>query len=159
MRLLLPGVACALVAALACGSPSSPGVPPEEDPRAAPTSVGLAGKTLVLSASLWRDFQPISPPDGKALAGVLRVSAADGSGVPLSVTADSAWLFMGSQAWQTTPVESGLRDGASPIYELAVRDGPKWGPGVAVDVVVRLRDGSGPSMLLRAAGQLIQRTD
>jgi len=159
MRLLLLGFACAALAASGCGSPSSPGMPREEDPRTASTSVALAGKTLVLSASLWRDFQPISPPDGKALAGVLRVSAADGSGVPSSVTADSAWLFMGSQVWQTTPVESGSRDGASPGYELAVRDGPKWGPGVAVDVVVRLRDGSGPSVLLRAASQLIRRTD
>lgn len=159
MRVLPLGFACALLAASGCGSPSSPGVPSDEDPRTAPTSVVLAGRTLVLSASLWRDFQPISPPDGKGLSGVLRVSTADGSGVPSSVTADAAWIFMGSQAWQTTPTEAGTRDGTSPVYELSVRDGPKWGPGVTVDAVVRLRDGSGPSVLLRAASQLVRRTD
>lgn len=161
MRACLLGVACAAAVMIACGG-DSPSAPDPDDPdtlKSAPTTVVLAGETLVLSASLWRDFQPISPPDGKALAGVLRVTATDGSGVPSSVTADSAWVIMGAQIWQTTPSEIGTRDGTSPVYELAVRDGPKWGPGVSVHVIVRLRDGSGHAVLLRAADQVIQRTD
>lgn len=161
MRAFLVGVTCAAAMMAGCGS-DSPAAPDTDDPgtlKAAPLTVVFASKTLTLSASLWRDFQPISPPDGKALTGVLRVTATDGSSVPSSVTADAAWLVMGTQVWQTTPAEIGSRDASAPVYELAVRDGPKWGPGVSVDVVVRLRDGSGRAALLRAADQVIQRTD
>ena len=161
MRMRVALAICAALAVGACGrgSPASPG---PDDPgalKAAPTSVALASRTLTLSTYLWRDFQPISPADGKALSGVLRVGTSDGSGVPSRVTADRAWVIFGEQVWQATPSETGSRDGTSPIYELVVRDGPKWGPGVSVDVVVRLQDGSGRSVLLRAASQLIQRTD
>jgi hypothetical protein len=39
------------------------------------------------------------------------------------------------------------------------RDGPKWGPGIEVDVVIRLRDAAGRHVLLQAREQLVHRTD
>jgi hypothetical protein len=161
MRLILFGVACAAVASLGCGSgsPAAPKSSRQDDPAVAPTSVVLAGTTLTLSTYLWRDFQPISPPDGQALSGVLRVSTADGSAVPSSITADKVWIILESQVWTGTPSETGNRGGTASVYELVVRNGPKWGPGVAVDVVIRLQDGSGCTVLLRAANQPIMRTD
>ena len=90
---------------------------------------------------------------------MLRISTSDGSGLPTSVTADRVWAILGEQIWQATPSETGGRDGTSPVYELSIRDGPKWGPGVTVDVVIRLQDGSGRTALLGAANQLITRTD
>ncbi len=161
MRLVLLGVICAAFASFGCGSgtPAAPAFTQQDDPAAAATSVVLAGKALTLSTYLWRDFQPISPSDGRALAGVLRISTSDGSGLPTSVTADRVWVILGEQLWQTTPSETGGRDGTSPVYESSIRDGPKWGPGVTVDVVIRLGDGSGRTVLLRAANQLITRTD
>ena len=41
------------------------------DRALAPHIVAIAGATLRVDASLWRDFQPISPPDGKPLAAIL----------------------------------------------------------------------------------------
>ena len=45
------------------------------------------------------------------------------------------------------------------MLEKIARDGPKWGPGIQVDVVVRLLDKEELFYLLKAENQLIQRTD
>jgi hypothetical protein len=143
----------------ACGgsSPTAPSLLPS-DLAAAPTRVILAGKSLVLDASLWRDFMPISPPDGRPLTAVLQVRAEDGSQVPATVGADMVWVLNGADAWSTVPREERSRNETAPIYELVARDGPKWGPGITVDVVVRLHDQGGRDSLLRVANRPIQGT-
>ena len=47
----------------------------------------------------------------------------------------------------------------APVCEFVVRDGPKWGPGVFVDVVARLIDKEGRHYLLKAPKQAVKRTD
>ena len=102
------------------------------------------------------DFQPISPPDGKPLIAVLRVKAADGAALAATFHVDGAWVINGAEVWTASVGDEKL---ASAYYEVVARDGPKWGPNVSVDVVVRIREPSGSSKLLRAAAQVIQRTD
>ena len=138
-------------------SPTAP-TPRQSDLAEAPTRVVLAGKSLALHALLWRDFMPISPPDGKPLVVVLQVRTEDGSEVPAIVRADMAWVLNGADAWSTVPREERSRSETAPVYELVARDGPKWGPGITVDVVIRLRDGGGPESLLRVADRPIQGT-
>ena len=48
-----------------------------------------------------------------------------------------------------------------PDYELEriARNGPKWGPGIEVDVVVGVQFESGTPRLVRAPAQMIHRTD
>jgi len=143
----------------ACGgsSPTTPS-PRPSDLAAAPTSVVLGGKTLVLDASLWRDFMPIAPPDGRPLVTVMQVRADDGSAVPATVVANMVWVLNGADVWSTLPREERSRNETAPIYELVARDGPKWGPGITVDVVVHLHDQSGHDALLRVAGRPINGT-
>jgi hypothetical protein len=159
MRLTLTALTATLVLT-ACGG-SSPAVPSPlpSDLATAPTRVVLAGKTLVLDASLWRDFMPISPPDGKPLTAVLQVRAEDGSPVPTTVSADMAWVLNGADKWSTVPREERSRTEMAPLYELVARDGPKWGPGVNVDVVVRLHDQGGRDSFLRVANRPIRATN
>ena len=112
----------------------------------------------MLDASLWRDFMPISPPDGKALVTVLQVRAEDGSEVPATVVVDMVWVLNGADVCSALPREERSRHETAPIYELVARDGPKWGPGITVDVVVRLRDQGGHDSLLRVANRPIKGT-
>jgi len=56
-------------------------------------------------------------------------------------------------------VEEQPRGAGAAAFAVVARNGPKWGPGVEVDVVVRLRDAAGHGVLLQAPGQLIGRTD
>jgi hypothetical protein len=158
MRLSIALAVAALTLA-ACGREEITGHPSPAELRDAPASVVVAGQRLVLEADLWRDFMPSSPPDGRPLAAVLRVKVAGGGLPSADVRADHVWVVNGAAVWETTPVEEHPRGSMGPWLEVVARDGPKWGPGVRVDVVVRLRDKSGQAYLLRAADRLIGRTD
>ena len=142
------------------------------DLRNAPTAVVLDGRSLSLSAYLWRDFMPGSPPapDGKPMIAVLKVATSDKKPFPSGVRLDRAWVLFGKQVWEASefrePVKDPLYDkdswincSDSPVCEAVARDGPKWGPGVFVDVVVRLTDKDGRHYLLQAPKQLVRRSD
>jgi len=72
--------------------------------------------------------------------------------LPNDIAIDHVWVLNGKEQWSAKP-ESGATG-----LETAVRNGPKWGPGIKVDVVVRLKRGK-QTWLLRAAGVDIKRTD
>ncbi len=42
---------------------------------------------------------------------------------------------------------------------MVARNGPKWGPDIKVDVVVRIVDRAGNEYLLKASNQKIERTE
>src|SRR5204862_1647212 len=159
LGLLLTALARTL--ASACASDCSVG-PPSLVPSElhnAPQQTTLAGVTLQLETYLWRDYQPIAPPDGEPLIAVLRVKSVDGATIPAALQADSAWVINGNLVWATSVREERPRGTDPTFFEVVARDGPKWGPGIAVDVVVRLRDGAGHQVLLQARAQWINRTD
>jgi hypothetical protein len=135
--------------------PTAPDPVTNPDLNGAPSSIVVGGKTLTLTTSLWRDFMPISPPDGKPLIAVLEVRTADGSAVPADVRADMVWVVFGKETWSKAPTEERPRSETAPAYEFVARDGPKWGPGVEVDVVVRLRTPNGATYLLSVRKQRI----
>jgi hypothetical protein len=120
----------------------------------APTRVVSDGVGLTLTAFLTRDFMPISPPDGKPLGGVLRIQTENGTPVPAGIIVSASWILFNSETWSTS-VEQRPRAETGPNYEVVVRDGPKWGPDVMVDIVVRVHDSAGAESLLRAPQQLI----
>jgi hypothetical protein len=157
-QLPLSGITLAGLLVGCRGGPTAPEPRPVPELKAAPTVVTMEGKPLVLETFLWRDFMPISRPDGQPLIAVLRVKTTDGSAVPPDVRADAVWVVFGGQVWAARAAEESARDETAPFYEVVARNGPKWGPGVTVEVVVRLRDGAGRSVLLRAPDQLVHRT-
>jgi hypothetical protein len=123
-------------------------------PVSAPTRVVSDGVELILTAFLTRDFMPISPPDGKPLGGVLRIKTENGTPVPTGIVVTASWILFNAETWPAS-VEQRPHAETGPNYEVIVRDGPKWGPDVMVDVVVRVRDSAGAESLLRAPKQLI----
>jgi hypothetical protein len=127
--------------------------------RAATGSVTAEGALLRLSTYLWRDFMPSAPPDGEPLRAVLRMTTADSSAFPPALHADAAWILNGRDVWATWVRETRQRLPGDPTLEVSAEGGPKWGPGIEVDVVVRLRDAAGRASYLRARKQMIHRTD
>jgi hypothetical protein len=153
-------ITLAYAAVIGCGTstPTSPSDVATAELLSAPTRVIADRKTLTLAGALWRDFMPISPPDGQPLVAVLSIKTDDGSPVPANITADTSWILHNTEVWSAT-VEQRPRAETAPIYQVIARDGPKWGPNVAVDVVVRLVDSTtGRWFLLRAPGQTIGST-
>jgi hypothetical protein len=102
---------------------------------------------------------PISPPDGKPLMLALRIQTIDGTPIPSTLTADSAWVYNGGAVWATAVVERSPREAGGAFFEVAAGGGPKWEPGIQVDVVVSVRDAAGQRRLIQAPRQTITRTD
>ena len=142
-----------------------------KDLRNAPTMVVVDNRALHLSTYPWRDFAPGSMgADGSPLMVGLKVTSADKQPLPSNIRLDRAWVLFGAEVWEV-PNLRGPKAGQdqkkdtwkkcpnSPVCEITVRDGPKWGPGVYVDVVVRLTDSEGKQYLLQAPNQYVLRTD
>lgn len=146
-------VGCATLAG-ACHATS--GTPSLAELRAVPMEAVVDGRTLYVESYLWRDYMPITPPEGKPLTALFRVRAREGGAAP-AVTVDSAWVVYGSSVWATAP-RMEHAPATSGELELIARNGPLWPAGSTVDVVLRVR-GSRGITLLRAPQQLIRRTD
>ena len=127
--------------------------------RNAPEIASLDGVAVRLETFAWRNFQPISPPDGKPLIVVVRIKSMDGTVIPSTLKADSLWVVNGEIAWAASVREEQPRGPDWSFFEAVARDGPKWGPGVTVDVVVRLRGASGQRALVQVRGQVVGRTE
>jgi hypothetical protein len=139
--------------------------------RKAPTRVVIDGRSLTLSAYLWRDFMPgtLSDPNGSPMMAVFKVATSDKKPFPSGVRIERAWVLFGEQVWEPGEFDPRKRDLRqsndsrtcldTPVCEVSARNGPKWGPNVYVDVVVRLIDKEGQDHLLQATRQYVQRTD
>jgi len=159
-RTIVGGVlaGCALLlAVVGCGTACRCSRRATAAPKGAPERVEIDGREYTLAASLWRDFMPMAPPDGESLVAILKVSPSDMMPLPADLAIDHVWVLNGEKQWsasvdQTTHAPIGSR------LEQSVRGGPKWGPGIKVDVVARLKQGK-QTWLVKQAGVTIKRTD
>ena len=134
---------CSLVFVACSANPVAP-EPIFTELQAAPTAATVAGMRVELQVALWRNFQPIVPPDGSPLIVSVRLPPST-----TGISIDRIWVLFGDQVWSGTPEQN---PGSA---EWVARDGPKWGPNVTVDVVARLNATGSPRQLVRAAGQPI----
>jgi len=102
-----------------------------------PDTLTVGGRDYVLHATLWRDFMPISPPDGKPLNVVVRFVALDGEPIPAGTELTSLWVVNGIMVWNTSDLKPGATTPDSEIERVA-GGGPKWGPDIRVDVLVEV---------------------
>lgn len=135
--------------------------PPITQLKAVPTQIIIAGRSYKIEAFVWRDFMPISPPDGKPMIASIKLIAEDGNSVPSNLIPDKLWIIKtdDEQVWETNFTdEPRFSQG---MVEIVARNGPKWEPDTDIDVVVQLSDGnenSNKTYLLRAPSQKVQRT-
>ncbi len=128
------------------------------DPGAVPPELRLDGFVLSMHAFVWRDFMPISPPDGRPLSAVLEIQVAGLPRYPAYLVADRVWIIQGRDVWSTQEIKEQPVETADRL-RLFVAGGPRWPAGSPVTVILRLVDQrSGEEALLRTE-QIIQRTD
>lgn len=152
------GMMLAGLALCSCQSPTSPGL---DELLAAPEEIVVSGRAYTLETYLYRDFMPVSPPDGRPLTAVIWVTAVDRNPFPSNIDADRIWVVNKGEIWEAK-LSAGSSSGdptRQHQLEKVARDGPKWGPGTYVDVVVRVVESGGKDRLLRASNQYITRTD
>ncbi|MEB3293069.1 MAG: hypothetical protein VKJ24_07905 [Synechococcales bacterium] len=123
--------------------------PSQQQLKAMPTEVQVAGKRYRLEAFIWQDFMPqltsqmMAKP--KPMMASLKVKALQGS-VPTALTIDRFWVIQGSQQWSRKAQEIRRQEG---ILELVDRSGPQWSPETSVEVIVQLRHRNGELRWLR----------
>jgi hypothetical protein len=124
--------------------------------RTVPSTVSAAGTTLTIESYLWRDFEPISPPDGKQLIIIVQPHS-ESPDVLQSTAVERIAVVHDDAVWIAPAVEEQPRSDAP--LEVIARGGPKWGPHVLVDVIVQLNTADGRSHFVASRGQRIDRTD
>lgn len=117
---------------------------------AAPETVSVEGKKLTLSTYMWRDFQPIAPVDGRPLIVIVFISTIDSTPFPSSVFIDSVFVVNDTVAWKAQLITSDNHQLPFRLEKYA-RNGPKWGPSIYVDVIIKLRDSNNNTFFLRAS--------
>jgi hypothetical protein len=142
---------------------ASPG--PSPDPSSVPDHLTINARSYRIAPAsagggtyLGRDFMPVSPPGGRPLMASIQVVAEDGGVFPQDITVDWIWIY-GPTVWDTAPAEvrRAPEAGTSPDQiEVVAADGPKWEPGIEVDVVLRLRSGAA-TYFLRLSSIAIER--
>ncbi len=131
-----------------------------EELLSAPEQVEIYGRDFVMKTYLWRDFMPISPPDGKPLVALVWIIATDSLEFPSSIDADRLWVIKDrKEVWETEFSNEKVPQEHKHQLAKIARNGPKWGPHIYVDVVVRIIDKENNiEYLLKASNQWIHLT-
>jgi len=129
--------------------------------KSAEDTLLIQNTQILLDNYLWRDFMPQSPPDGKPLRAAINIIPLETQYVPDGIEADKFWILNGDEVWSGSleTIRPDLPSQNRPKLEKMAQGGPKWGPGIAVTVVVQIIDAQGNRYLLKATDQLIHRTD
>lgn len=146
-----------IIILLICGVIILFSIPSLQTLQAAPERIEINGTKYTLETFLCRDFFPPSRPDGSPLWALVKVKAPGETAISSKIDATRLWVVKGIEIWET---ELASREGSTigDTLEKVGRDGPKWGPEISVDVVVRIIDlKSGRSYLLKASNQDIHR--
>jgi len=142
VRALITPVVLVAVAVACSSAPTAPAQsePTIQELRSAPQVVVISGLTIEPNVTLRRNFQPLASDVGVLVTIRLPASAA-------SVAVERVWLLLGDEMWSGDTI----RNSGSGPTEWVTRDGPKWSPGVTVDVVCRVRGSDGIGRLVRTA--------
>lgn len=115
--------------------------------------------TLALHAYLWRDFMPISPPDGKNLISINWLVDVDSVAIPSNIILSEQYVINGDSLWAASYTNE-IRETESYIIERVSREGPKWEPNIEVIVIAKVVDlNTNREYLLIRENQQILRTD
>ena len=124
-----------------------------------PEEIVIDGRKYVLETYLYRDFMPECPPDGESLFGYGCITAVDSQIPSDNITENQVWIIKGNDIWQSDFREIWRYPNSyypNQIIGLFI-NGPKWGPDITVDVVLRVIDTTkNQEYLLRASNQYIQ---
>jgi hypothetical protein len=126
-------------------------------PLSAPEEVEIYGRRFILETTLNRDFMPGCPPNGYPLIAIILVTAIDSLEFPSTIDADRLWIIKGEDVWETEFSNETIPPEPHHRHQLekVARNGPKWDPGIQVDVVVRIIDCKDNKYFLKASNQLI----
>ena len=123
--------------------------------KSSPEQIAIENSRLTLYTYFWRDFMPGVEENGSHLMGVIQFEGQTGAILSNSISLSKLYVINGSDIWICDVFET--RIGYNDIWETVVRNGPKWGPGIDVDVICEF-ESLGQSYRLMAKSQTINAT-
>ncbi len=120
----------------------------------------IESNRFVLDAYLWRDFMPISPPDGKPMISINWLIEVDSIEIPDNIDLIKQYVIYNDSIWISEyENESGPTQPEYKIEKIS-REGPKWGPKIYVDVISKVRDSdTNNDYYIRIKNVYVVRTD
>ncbi len=126
--------------------------------NAAADTLTVDSVTFHLSTYIWRDFQPITPPEGKPLRANIEIVSDPPVAIEQYFEVKQIRLQYQDQVWEVNlDANSTLRRQPGRL-KVSLRGGPLWEPGKTVDVIVKLQDPKGDTYWLQANDQPIRST-
>ena len=125
-----------------------------ESLKQVPTGVEVNGTQYIADAYLWRDFMPMSPPDGKPLRSSVTISTSDSTTISPDIMLIRQAVVGDNQLWEKEIEETERTDISVKGFS---KGGPKWNPGTKVDVVIEFKV-NGEKYKVRAADITIEKT-
>ena len=119
----------------------------------------LDSKKYILEAYLWRDFMPISPPNGRALVAINWLIDLDSTDISTNLDLVEQYVIYNDSVW-IVPYENGTHTQHLYKLEKISINGPKWGPKIYVDVISKIHNSNTHiNYYLRLEDVYIGRTD
>ena len=97
----------------------------------------IAGKELTLSIYLWRDFMPDTEENGSPLMGSIRFIGQSGNNLLNTVSISKVFVVNNRVKWVCRSFEKRII--GNDVLEIVFGNGPKWEPGINVDVVCEFK--------------------
>jgi len=123
--------------------------------RSSPKNVVINSNNLSLDTYLWRDFMPPAEENGSPLMCVIKFIGQTNSVLFNSVSLSKLYVVNHNKIWISDTFETHIFHEDN--WEVVIRNGPKWEPGIYVDVICEFMS-QGQSFKLIAKSQMINAT-
>lgn len=121
--------------------------------RSSATDVNIENRTLLLTTNLWRDFMPsTNETNGGGLLCVNNLTTIDNMPIQNTVKLKRQYIVNGDKIWTADYNE--VRTKADSKLEGVVRNGPKWGPNITVDVICEFEHAGNTYRILAKSQQI-----
>ena len=120
--------------------------------KSAPKSVTIGKNTFYLTTYLWRNFMPVAEENGGSMICVNSLTEKDSLSISGSIKLIKQYVIKENEVWAADYTE--ITKPNPYIIKGVVRDGPKWGPNIEVDIVCEFEQ-TGKIYRILAASQKI----
>jgi len=124
--------------------------------KSSPENITIGNNTFFLTTYLWRDFMPVAEENGSPLTCVNSLTEKDSLSIASTIELKKQYVIKENEIW--TANYSEISNPKDFVIEGVVREGPKWGPNITVDVVCEF-ESDGATYRILAKSQEINKTE
>jgi hypothetical protein len=123
--------------------------------KSSPENIVIGENNLFLTTYLWRDFMPNSEENGSPLICINYLTDQDSTDIVSSISLKKQYVVKGNEIWAENYSE--IENTPEFVLKGVVRNGPKWGPDITVDVICEFEN-QGQIFRILANSQMIKAT-